>query len=179
MAKKQVTLTLRSLSGFFDPPAQRVGANSDLVIKLDDGNMIKGKAVLYFNNAAFTFGTDKTVVIPANKLKETNHCILKDKSESGNVYREWRNIEALVFDLEALDKTGEKQLMAEREFFKNLRVKMDELQAQEENRAKVFAVEYKKWQEEKKKLADEIVKQGNVIKDLQKTVKAILNEPLA
>ena len=110
----QVSLILRAVSGFWIPAIQTAYANTDLKIKLEDNGQVKGQAVLFFNGAAFVMENGECV-IPANKLKEINHCVLQEKNEVGNVLSEWRLIETLCFDLAKLDKQGEKQMFAERE----------------------------------------------------------------
>jgi hypothetical protein len=162
----QVILTLRAVSGYWTPAIQTAYANTDLHIKIKDNGQIKGKAVLFFNGAAFVIKNNECV-IPANKLKETNHCILQDQNEVGNVLQEWRLIETLCFDLAKLDKMGEKQMLAEREFFREIKEQFNELK-------KV----YKEEMSIKQNLIAEIISQGKVIQELQKDVEAIKNEPV-
>lgn len=163
----QVTLTMRAVSGYWEPQVQTAYTNTDLEINLNDNGQIKNKAVLYFNEAAFLFDENNRVTIPANRLKETNSCIVQDKNEAGNVIREWRHIETLHFDLEKLDKAGEKHMLAEREFFKEIKERFAEL-------AKV----YEESKTLTKSLAAEVVKQGKVISEMQKDIEALKNEPV-
>lgn len=160
----EASLTLRAVSGFWTPEKQTAYANTDLHIKLKDNGQIKGQAVLFFNGAAFVMENGECV-IPANKLKEINHCVLQEKNEVGNVLSEWRLIETLCFDLAKLDKQGEKQMFAERALIQELKQGFAELAAAYEQEKAV-----------KQKLAEEIIKQGQIIAEMQKDIEALKNE---
>ncbi len=160
----QVSLILRAVSGFWIPAIQTAYANTDLKIKLEDNGQVKGQAVLFFNGAAFVMENGECV-IPANKLKEINHCVLQEKNEVGNVLSEWRLIETLCFDLAKLDKQGEKQMFAERALIQELKQGFAELAAAYEQEKAV-----------KQKLAEEIIKQGQIIAEMQKDIEALKNE---
>ena len=161
------TLTLRSVSGFWTPQTQTAYANTDLTITLEDNGQIRNKAVLFFNGVAFLFDKSNRVVIPATKIKESNHVVVQDKNDLGNVAKEWRFIETLFFDLEKLDKNGEKQMLSEREFFKNIRADF-----------KALTEAYEKETEKTKELAAEVVKQGKALAEIQKDIEALKNEPI-
>lgn len=161
------TLTLRSVSGFWTPQTQTAYANTDLTITLEDNGQIRSKAVLFFNGVAFLFDENNRVVIPATKIKESNHVVVQDKNDLGNVAKEWRFIETLFFDLEKLDKNGEKQMLSEREFFKNIRADF-----------KALTEAYEKEVEKTKELAAEVVKQGKALAEMQKDIEALKNEPI-
>lgn len=163
----EVSLTLRAVSGYWTPPTQTAYANTDLKIKLNDNGQIKDKAVLFFNGAAFLFDEHGELVIPANKLKETNYCVLQEKNDFGGTVKEWNFIETLFFDLDKLDKQGEKRMLSEREFFKKLKEDFVAL-----------AEEYKKEKEMVQMFAAELIKQGKVIAEMQKDIEAVKNEPV-
>ena len=163
----EVTLSLRAVSGYWTPQTQTAYANSDLKIKLEDYGQIKYKAVLFFNGAAFLFDENNELTISANKIKEINYCILQDKTEVGNVIKEWRFIETLFFDLEKLDKTGEKSMLAEREFFKEIKEKFNKLtEAYEQATSSIQT------------LAKEVIRQGEALAEIRNDVESIKNEPI-
>ena len=164
----EASLTLRAVSGFWTPEKQTAYANTDLHIKLKDNGQIKGQAVLFFNGAAFVMENNECV-IPASRLKETNHCLLQDKRQENDgsmtVINEWRLIEVLRFEFEKVDAEGEQQMLAEREVFKQSADNYAELQkAYEEEKAA------------KLRLAEEIIKQGQIIAEMQKDIEALKNE---
>ena len=159
-----VTLVLRSISGYFEPKIQTAYANTDLKIKLEDNGLIKGKAVLFFNGAAFIMENNECV-IPANKLKEVNNCVLQDKNETGNIINEWRLIETLCFDLAKLDKQGESKMLSERALITELKDGFAQLISAYEREKAI-----------KQKLVEEMIKQGQIISDMQKDIEALKNE---
>lgn len=163
----ETTLTLRAVSGYWTPAKQKACANTDLKIKLQETPLIRGQAVLFFNGAAFVMENNECI-IPASQLKETNHCLLQDrKTDNGvtKVINEWRLIEVLRFEFEKVDEAGEQQMLAEREVFKQSADNYAELQkAYEEEKAAKF------------RLAEEIIKQGQIIAEMQKDIEALKNE---
>lgn len=159
----ETTLTLRAVSGYFEPKIQTAYANTDLHIKLQDNGQLKGQAVLFFNGAAFIMKNNE-YIIPASKIKEVNNCILQDKDEAGNVINEWL-IETLCFDLAKLDKQCEKQMLAERALMQGLKESFAQL-AQRFTETKII----------QKRLAEEIIKQGQIIAEMQKDIEALKNE---
>ncbi len=159
----ETTLTLRAVSGYFEPKIQTAYANTDLHIKLQDNGQLKGQAVLFFNGAAFIMKNNE-YIIPTSKIKEVNNCILQDKDEAGNVINEWL-IETLCFDLAKLDKQGEKQMLAERALMQGLKESFAQL-SQRFTETKTM----------QKRLAEEIIKQGQIIAEMQKDIEALKNE---
>lgn len=163
----ETTLTLRAVSGFWTPAKQKACANTDLKIKLQENGFIREQAVLFFNGTAY-FMKNNECIIPADKLKATNHCIVQDKKyEPGKttLINEWRLIEVLRFEFEKVDEAGEQQMLAEREVFKQSADNYAELQkAYEEEKAA------------KLRLAEEIIKQGQIIAEMQKDIEALKNE---
>ncbi len=162
----EIILTLRAVSGFWTPAKQKACANTDLKIKLQETPLIRGQAVLFFNGAAFVMENNECV-IPASRLKETNHCLLQDKRQENDgsmtVINEWRLIEVLRFEFEKVDAEGEQQMLAE--VFKQSADNYAELQkAYEEEKAA------------KLRLAEEIIKQGQIIAEMQKDIEALKNE---
>lgn len=163
----ETTLTLRAVSGYWTPAKQKACANTDLKIKLQDNGFIQEQAVLFFNGTAY-FIQNNECVIPVDKIKETNHCIVQDKKYEDNkttLINEWRLIEVLRFEFEKVDEAGEQQMLAEREVFKQSADSYAELQkAYEEEKAAKF------------RLAEEIIKQGQKIAEMQKDIEALKNE---
>lgn len=163
----ETTLTLRAVSGFWTPAKQQACANTDLKIKLQETPLIRGQAVLFFNGAAFVLENNECV-IPASYLKPTNHCILQDRKTENRltkVLNEWRLIEALHFEFDILDAESKRQMLAEREVFKQT--------------AENYAALQKAYEEEKAaklRLAEEVIKQGQIIAEMQKDIEALKNE---
>ena len=164
----ETTLTLRAVSGFWMPAKQKACANTDLKIKLQENGFIRWQAVLFFNGAAFVMENGECI-ISADKLKETNHCILQDRRQENDgritVVNEWRLIEVLRIEFEKLNTEDEEQMLAEREVFKQSADNFAELQKayEEEKTAKL-------------RLAEEIIKQGQIIAEMQKDIEALKNE---
>ena len=164
----ETTLTLRAVSGYWTPAKQKACANTDLKIKLQETPLIRGQVVLFFNGAAFVMENNECL-IPASLLKDKNHCLLQVKRQENDgsmtVINEWRLIEVLRFEFEKVDAEGEQQMLAEREVFKQSADNYAELQkAYEEEKAA------------KLRLAEEIIKQGQIIAEMQKDIEALKNE---
>ena len=89
----------------------------------------------------------------------------QENDGSVTVINEWRLIEVLRFEFEKVDAEGEQQMLAEREVFKQTAENYAALQTayEEEKAAKL-------------RLAEEIIKQGQIIAEMQKDIEALKNE---
>lgn len=181
----EATLTLRAASGYWTPATQTAYANTPLNIKLNTNGLIRQKAVLFFNGVAFLFGGGGEVTVPADLLREVNCCRLEERDGDGKTVKEWKNIETLHFDLVKLDKTGEAEMLAEREFFAGIKRDFDALKNEmtefQGALSKAFMElqgAYRTEAAAKQKLAAEIVRQAEVIAEMKKDVEALKNEPI-
>lgn len=172
-----ITLTLKNISAHFDGTEVVVPRGEKLTINLVDNGLTKGKVLLYFNGKAFVF-KDKKVEIPEQQLKSVNTVLIQDKTANGTIFKEWRHNEKLVLDLERLDVDGEKRLLAEREGHRKMAEQYKAMSLAYQNLLAQHNKDYAEWQNEKQKLATEIIKLANKVSDLEMTVKAIKNEPL-
>lgn len=175
MAK--IKLTLKHMSAFFDEKEVFVGKNESLQIELKSNNQTRGRVVLYFNGKPYVFYKN-VVEIPQSNLLAINTVLVQDKTAGGSVLKEWRNNEKLCLNLERLDADGEKQFVAEREQYKQMQENFAKMAKEFKDLQTVHSSDRKHMEELIKKLATEVVRQGNVIAEMTKDIEAIKNDPV-
>ena len=173
----EIKLTLKQVTAQFEQKKVAIKKGESLVLALESNFLTNGKLLVYFNNKAFLV-RDGKVTIPERCLKPINTVLVKDKSQSGHVFKEWRICEKLALDLERLDKQGDKQFVAEREQYAKMLEKFGALTVAVEQMKAQHKADRMAWQEEKQKLAKAVIDLSKALEDVRATVSAIKNEPL-
>lgn len=175
MAK--IKLVLKHVSAQFEEGSVLIKKNESLQIELKSNNQTRGRVVLYFNGKPYVFSKN-VVEIPQSNLLAINTVLVQDKTAGGSVLKEWRNNEKLCLNLERLDADGEKQFVAEREQYKQMLENFAKMAKEFKDLQTVHSNDRKQVEKMIKKLATEVVRQGNMIEEMAKDIEAIKDDPV-